>query len=168
MTVSGAGGGVLPFGGMSTWGCTRSWTQRQTPHPVNRITDRCKNITFATTVADGRNITYIEAQWWIQDFPWGGGANSQSRCANLLFCKLFAENCMKNGRIWTPRVCVSLAPPWSIGLLARAMATSFDLKVTWLGILLDWIGHRKSKTHFGKKKKIEIEIFQNINQWSYS
>ena len=27
-------------------------------------------------------------------FSWGD-ANSQSGCPNLLFCKLFAENCMK-------------------------------------------------------------------------
>ena len=32
--------------------------------------------------------------WWIQDFP-EGDANSQSGCANLLFCKFFAENSMK-------------------------------------------------------------------------
>ena len=31
-------------------------------------------------------------QWWIQDVPEGGGANSQSACANLIF--FFAENCM--------------------------------------------------------------------------
>ena len=29
--------------------------------------------------------------WWEVE----GGANSQSRCANLLFLKFFAENCMK-------------------------------------------------------------------------
>ena len=37
---------------------------------------------------------YGPVQWWIQDFP-EGGANPQSGCANLLFRKFFAENCMK-------------------------------------------------------------------------
>ena len=33
-------------------------------------------------------------QWRIQDFR-EGGANSQSECPYVLFCKFFAENCMK-------------------------------------------------------------------------
>ena len=32
-------------------------------------------------------------QWRIQNFP--GGTNSQRGCANLLFCKFLAENCIK-------------------------------------------------------------------------
>ena len=28
-------------------------------------------------------------------FSWGGGGNPKNGCANLLFCKFFAENCMK-------------------------------------------------------------------------
>ena len=42
-------------------------------------------------------------------FSWVGGANSQSECANLLFCKFFAENYMKmkefgpgGARPWRP------------------------------------------------------------------
>ena len=42
-------GGCLPRGslpwGVSAWG-VHPQTQMQTPPPVNRITDRCKNITF--------------------------------------------------------------------------------------------------------------------------
>ena len=30
-----------------------------------------------------------------QGLFWGGGANSKIGCANILFCKFFAENCMK-------------------------------------------------------------------------
>ena len=40
------------------------------------------------------SIKPCRIQWRIQDFP-KKGANSQSGCANLLFCKFFAENCMK-------------------------------------------------------------------------
>ena len=39
---------------------------------------------------DGR---WVGLQWRIQDFP-QERANSQSGCANLLFCIFFAENCM--------------------------------------------------------------------------
>ena len=38
-----------------------------------------------------------------------GGANSQSWCANLLFCKFFAESCHENERIWT----LATPPPGS-------------------------------------------------------
>ena len=34
-------------------------------------------------------------QWRIKDYSEGGGANSKIGCANILFCKFFAENCMK-------------------------------------------------------------------------
>ena len=34
----------------------------------------------------------VQSEWLIQNFP--GGANSGGWCANLLFCKCFAENCM--------------------------------------------------------------------------
>ena len=40
------------------------------------------------------SIKPCRIQWRIQDFP-KKGANSQSGCANLLFCKFFAENCRK-------------------------------------------------------------------------
>ena len=51
---------------------------------------------FKSIPVDGTWLTLFEPyQWRIQDFPGGGGANSQSGCANLLFCKFFAENCMK-------------------------------------------------------------------------
>ena len=50
------------------------------------------------------------SQWRIQDFP-EGSANSQSGCANLLFCNYFAENCMKM-KEFGPRGITSLAPPW--------------------------------------------------------
>ena len=43
-------------------------------------------------------------------FSWGGGANSQMGCANLLFCNCFAENCMKM-KEFGPLGHVSLAPP---------------------------------------------------------
>ena len=45
-------------------------------------------------------------EWWIQHwavadpgFSWGGGANSQSGCANLFFCRKRHEN----ERVWNPR-----------------------------------------------------------------
>ena len=39
-------------------------------------------------------------QWRFQDFPWeGGGGNSQSGYANLLFCR----NLHENERIWIIR-----------------------------------------------------------------
>ena len=50
-------------------------------------------------------------QWRIHDFP-ERGANSQSGCANLLFCKLFAENCMKMKEFGSQDGRVSLVPPW--------------------------------------------------------
>ena len=34
-------------------------------------------------------------QWWIQDFPEKGVAASKGGCTSLLFCQIFAENCMK-------------------------------------------------------------------------
>ena len=37
-------------------------------------------------------------QWQIHDFP-EEGANAKGRGANLLFCKLFPENCMKTKEI---------------------------------------------------------------------
>ena len=37
----------------------------------------------------------------IQDFPEGGGTNSQSGCANLLFCNFFGRKLHENERIWT-------------------------------------------------------------------
>ena len=65
--VSAQGDGCLP-GGVCPWGVYTPWTQRQipSPPPVNTITDRCKIITFpttvylATTVADGKNVSRSE------------------------------------------------------------------------------------------------------------
>ena len=44
--VPGPGGMYLVLGG----GVVSQHALRQTPPPVNRITDRCKNITFATSL----------------------------------------------------------------------------------------------------------------------
>ena len=66
----------------------------------------------------------IKTQWRIQDFP--GDANSGGRgggYANLLFCKIVAENYMKSERIWTKGGCVSLVasldPPLNPLLLCQ-------------------------------------------------
>ena len=48
--VSGTGGGLcLVWGGLVPGGCGIPAYPRQTPPPLNRMTDRCKNITLATT-----------------------------------------------------------------------------------------------------------------------
>ena len=39
------------------------------------------------------DYTNVGIQWLIQNFP--GGTKSGEWCTNLLFCKMFAENCMK-------------------------------------------------------------------------
>ena len=75
VSVLGLGGGCLPRGclpgGVSAWVCLfgglcpRGCLPRGkclpngcTPHPVNRMTDRCKNITLPqTSFAGGKNIT---------------------------------------------------------------------------------------------------------------
>ena len=53
-------------------------------------------------------------QWRIQDFPDGvggrGSANLQGEGANLLFSKMFPENCM-NMKEFGPRGGRILAPP---------------------------------------------------------
>ena len=53
---------------------------------------------------------FITLQWWIQDFP-EVIANSQSWCANLLFYKFFARNCMKMKEFWiSRRACIPGGP----------------------------------------------------------
>ena len=48
-------GGSLPVG-VSARGCLPGGVSATHPHPVNRMTDRCKNITLRqTTFADGNN-----------------------------------------------------------------------------------------------------------------
>ena len=42
-------GGCLLLGGVHSWGVVSQHALRQTPPPVNRMTNRCKNITLATT-----------------------------------------------------------------------------------------------------------------------
>ena len=54
------GGSVCPGGGLLWGGCIPACTEGRHP-PVNRMTDRCKNITFAN-FAGGKTVTYIEAQ----------------------------------------------------------------------------------------------------------
>ena len=45
-----SGGGVCSQGGVCSWGVVSQHALRQTPPPpVNRMTDRCKNITLKTT-----------------------------------------------------------------------------------------------------------------------
>ena len=52
-------------------------------------------------------------------FPGGGGASFPERFANLLFCKIFAENCMKmkwknlnqEEGVWVPGIHAPLDPP---------------------------------------------------------
>ena len=72
--VPGPGGylvrGVPAWGGLSL---------PDTP-PVNRMTNRCKNITLAKT---SFRPVIKEIQWRIQDFP--GNANPKGRDTNLLF-----------------------------------------------------------------------------------
>ena len=46
-----------------------------------------------------------------------GNTNTQSRCANLLFCKFFAENYMKMKEFGLRRGCVSLAPPLDLPMV---------------------------------------------------
>ena len=52
-------------GGGCTWlgGCT--WSGTPTPHPVNRMTDRCKNITLAKTSFRPVNILYSIGGTWM-------------------------------------------------------------------------------------------------------
>ena len=60
-------------------------------------------------IISGLNITYSN-QWRIQDFPeWR--ANSQSRCANLLFCNFWTKIEWKLKNL-DPEEGTSLAPPW--------------------------------------------------------
>ena len=47
-------------------------------------------------------------QWRIQDFPQGGGANSQKCYYFSIFCRKLHEN----ERIWTPGGGVPGTPPW--------------------------------------------------------
>ena len=50
-------GGVCP-------GVYTPWTQKQTPpSPVNRITDRCKNITFPQLLLHMVNINFLKKSW---------------------------------------------------------------------------------------------------------
>ena len=75
-------GGCLLPGRSARGGGIPACTEADTP-PVNRITDRCKNITLATSPLRPINIHHSftpnilnceENQWRIQDFP-DGGAN---------------------------------------------------------------------------------------------
>ena len=50
LAVCWGGGGCLPFWGISAWGCIPACTEADTP-PVDRITDRCKNITLRTVTS---------------------------------------------------------------------------------------------------------------------
>ena len=79
-----------------------------------------------------RQEEIVLKQWRIQDFPeWG--ANSQSGCANLLFCKFFVENCMRmkefgprgGPRTWRPLgsanvKCLDVAAFWRPSSAIRA------------------------------------------------
>ena len=51
------GGGVLPGVHASQGGVVSQHALRQTP-PVNSMTDRCKNITFATSLRTVKILTY--------------------------------------------------------------------------------------------------------------
>ena len=55
-------------------------------------------------IISGPTITYSN-QWRIQHFTeWGD--NSQSGCANLLFCNFFAKNCMEMKEFGPRRGCI--------------------------------------------------------------
>ena len=52
-------------------------------------------------------------KWRIPRFPWVWGTNSQSGRVNLLFCNIFAKNCMEMKEFWIPGAAHPWrSPPW--------------------------------------------------------
>ena len=93
-------------------------------------------------------------QWWIQDFPDGGGGTSDFGAQNLSFSKIFAENCRKKkeigpgGASLAPRLdppmtmndYVELKKIWLLGPpLQKDLGQNFE------GILRKWLMCQKSK-----------------------
>ena len=97
-------------------GCSPKYPVWRTTYPKVKIFKirRAVSASFIIHNAQTKGTHYKSMvkskQWRIQDFPGGGGlgANSQSGCVNLLFCRKLHEN----ERIWAMRVArKSLAPP---------------------------------------------------------
>ena len=93
-------------------------TIRVPPVPVDllRISQSCEQLVRVVRVKRHpfkfiSKIKRLQYQWWIQNFP-EGGANSKSGCVTLLFCKLFAENCMKMKEFGPRGAHVPGVPPW--------------------------------------------------------
>ena len=71
-----------------------SQSEVRSKHVHEHTSANVHNLSSFTSMLTKGSITIIRLQWRIQDFS-DRAAKSQSGCANLLFCKLFAKNCMK-------------------------------------------------------------------------
>ena len=90
--VSMPGGGVLHGGGVWSWGGSPC----QTPSPVNRMTDRCKNITLAKT--SFRPVSYLSQKFLIRDcYPLSGNDGWVS----VFICYWWK----RHRRQWSPLYC---------------------------------------------------------------
>ena len=85
-----------------------------------------------------------KGQWQIQDSPDEGGANPCVWPENLLFGKIFTENCMKMKEIEPRRG----ARPWHPldAAMKKAIARSRRAYVTWSE--REWVSQ-----HFGTKRQ---------------
>ena len=116
-------------------------------------------------------------QWRIQDFPGVGASNSQSGCANLLFCRFCAENCIKMKEFGHHgRGGASLAPLGSANdegsfklALQKLLINPWEIRTFLLlfQILIIYFSYFGVK--FTKRRRFDISCQanaeQNVNQW---
>ena len=84
-----------------------------------------------------------KTQWRIQDFVEVVGANSQDGYANLLFCKIFPENCIKM-KEFGPRK--DLDPPMKRRLGWPRIKISDAHLESGCGPDLGWLPNRRAHT----------------------